>query len=278
VDGLVLVSEKGTGDDFGIGNDVAHSVMEVAGMFGGEIVTLPERKGNRQSSGVDTAKTCALGWSAKRSLADDITAFLGSTRRGEHRAPRILVYSTTFAPDAGPAEKALEMLITQMPSVHFDIITTKYRKGVPATEEWAKNATLHRVGSGRPTDKFLLPILGYAAGKRLAKTYDHLFAWSLMASYGAFAAIFLKRSRKMPLLITLADQHFGNVFSLMKPVFRLVFRKADQVHASSVDQEKDMRPLMTRMTHAESLGSGDAFANQIRFSFSTILRGIIDKN
>ena len=36
-----------TGDGFGIGADESHSVAEVAAMFGGEIINIPERKGNR---------------------------------------------------------------------------------------------------------------------------------------------------------------------------------------------------------------------------------------
>ncbi len=36
VDALVLVGEKGEGDDFGIGDERAYAVKEVAEMFGGE--------------------------------------------------------------------------------------------------------------------------------------------------------------------------------------------------------------------------------------------------
>ena len=53
IDGLLLVGEKGSGDEYGIGNPNAYSVIDIAKIFGGEIKMLPERKGNRMSGGID---------------------------------------------------------------------------------------------------------------------------------------------------------------------------------------------------------------------------------
>jgi len=72
IDGLVLVGEQGYGDEFGIGSGEAFSILEVAQMYGGKIEMLPERKGNRMTADVVSAKTEALGWSPKRKLADYI--------------------------------------------------------------------------------------------------------------------------------------------------------------------------------------------------------------
>lgn len=72
VDGLILVGDNGYGDEFGIGSEEAFSIKEVAEMYGGEIVMLPERRGNRMSAEVVSDKTKALGWSPKRKLADYI--------------------------------------------------------------------------------------------------------------------------------------------------------------------------------------------------------------
>lgn len=76
INGLVLVGEKGHGDEFGIGSDAAFSVLEVAKMFGGEIVMMPEVQGNRMDSSVDTTKTRLLGWTSTRNLPDYIASFL----------------------------------------------------------------------------------------------------------------------------------------------------------------------------------------------------------
>lgn len=72
VEGLLLVGEKGQGDEFGIGNSETYSILEIAEMFGGKIEMLPARKGNRMSSAVITEKTEALGWKAKRCVKEYI--------------------------------------------------------------------------------------------------------------------------------------------------------------------------------------------------------------
>jgi len=74
IDGLVLVGENGYGDEFGIGSGEAYSIKEIAEMFGGDIEMLPERKGNRMTADVISAKTEALGWSPKRKIHTYIEA------------------------------------------------------------------------------------------------------------------------------------------------------------------------------------------------------------
>ncbi|HEX8994083.1 MAG TPA: NAD-dependent epimerase/dehydratase family protein [Candidatus Paceibacterota bacterium] len=72
VDGLVLIGEKGEGDNFGLGNDSDYSIRELAELFGGPVEMLPERAGNRMNAVIDTTKSKALGWRAKRHLKDYI--------------------------------------------------------------------------------------------------------------------------------------------------------------------------------------------------------------
>jgi UDP-glucose 4-epimerase len=72
IDGLILVGADGTGDDFGIGDENAYSILEVAHLFGGDIVMKPAPQGNRMTSDIDTSKTRALGWSSKKKLVDYI--------------------------------------------------------------------------------------------------------------------------------------------------------------------------------------------------------------
>jgi UDP-glucose 4-epimerase len=72
ISGLILVGQKGHGDEFGIGNKTAYSILEVASLFGSEIEFLPERKGNRMTAEVFTSKTESLGWEAKVDLKDYI--------------------------------------------------------------------------------------------------------------------------------------------------------------------------------------------------------------
>ncbi len=72
VDGLIIVGEKGEGDNYGIGTDEHFSLLEVAEMYGGEIEMLPATKTTRTSPDVDSEKIRALGWVSKRSLPDYI--------------------------------------------------------------------------------------------------------------------------------------------------------------------------------------------------------------
>jgi UDP-glucose 4-epimerase len=75
VDGLVLVGERGVGDEYGLGNPTAYSVLEVAQLFGGDIEYLDERPGNRSSSGVDVHRaSLELGWKPQHNLSDYIMA------------------------------------------------------------------------------------------------------------------------------------------------------------------------------------------------------------
>ena len=72
INGLILVGENGYGDEFGIGSPEAYSIKEIAEMFGGKIEMLPERKGNRMTADVISAKTEALGWMPKKDIKNYI--------------------------------------------------------------------------------------------------------------------------------------------------------------------------------------------------------------
>jgi len=71
--GLLLVGEKGEGDDYGLGSSESYTILEIAKMFGENIKMLPERKGNRMDSIVDTSKVeKEFGWKPQMSVRDYI--------------------------------------------------------------------------------------------------------------------------------------------------------------------------------------------------------------
>ncbi len=78
VDGLMLVGEKGEGDDFGLGAPKDYSILEVAKMFSDNIAMLPERQGNRSGSGIDTSRSQSLGWSATHDLEEYVKGIVGN--------------------------------------------------------------------------------------------------------------------------------------------------------------------------------------------------------
>lgn len=77
VRGLQLVGEKGFGDDFGLGAEDGYRILDIAKAFGGEVVMLPERKGNRMAATIDLSRSNGeLGWHAERNILDHIKEFV----------------------------------------------------------------------------------------------------------------------------------------------------------------------------------------------------------
>jgi UDP-glucose 4-epimerase len=77
VRGLILVGEKGEGDDYGLGAEEGFNILDIAKMFESEIIMLPERKGNRMGSSVDISRSRnELNWQAERKIKDHIFDFL----------------------------------------------------------------------------------------------------------------------------------------------------------------------------------------------------------
>ena len=272
VNGLVLVGEKGQGDEYGLGNDAAYSILDVAKFFGGDIIMMPERPGNRNKSALDTSRSRALGWQAKISVKNYIEDFVQKNPRGQTLEKRVLIFTTTFHPVSGPAEDALVDVIQAMPDMQFDIVTTAYSRDAVAAQSLFRNVHMHRVGRGASTDKYLLPILGLRAARSLQKKHRYIFAWAVLASYGAAAALFLRRISGLPLLITLADQDLSHLSFPKRAFLRFALTDADQVYGGNAEQEAEALRVSGGTLQRRSIGDGDAFANAIRFAYSNFFR------
>jgi UDP-glucose 4-epimerase len=273
VSGLLLVAERGDGDGYDIGNERAYSILEVAKLFSPDVVMLPERKGNRQGSIPDSAKLQALGWTSKVSLEDHVREFKLTHAPGAKTEKRILVLSTTFFPIEGPAEKALHTLIREMKDVQFDIITTLYDPSASNASLDLPNATVHRIGKGNRWDKYRLMFGGAKKARELAAQHRYVFAWSIMASYAAFAAALFRRTQKdLPLLITLADHRLEHLSLPSRVLIRFILKNADQVSASTAQQQQGISRIDPKISLTSSNRSGDAFANQIRFLYNSLLK------
>lgn len=78
IEGLMLVGEKGEGDEYGITAKEAYSLLELAEMFGGEVEMLPPTPTTRSDGGeVHTDKIEALGWSQKHTLPEYVASVRG---------------------------------------------------------------------------------------------------------------------------------------------------------------------------------------------------------
>jgi UDP-glucose 4-epimerase len=273
VDGLLLLGENGRGDEYGLGNEQSFTILDVAQLFGGDIVMLPPRAGNRMESGLDVRKSRELGWAPVRSLEEYVREFTRAHPRGTPRERRVLVFSTTFYPVMGPAEQTLMTLMWEMSDIEFDIVTAKFTREEPDESALPKNVHIYRVGFGNPLDKYLLPLLGFLKGNELHRKHRYLFAWSLMASYAALAGTLLKRAARLPLLVTLADQKLSHLSGMARTFFRLILSDADQVYGMSSSQEGHAATIAKRTLSRNALGDGDAFANQLRYAYAETLLG-----
>jgi len=68
VSGIILAGEKGAGDGYAISAKEAHSLLDVAKMFGGEVTLTPQTYSTRSSGAEDTSKIEALGWKQEHTL------------------------------------------------------------------------------------------------------------------------------------------------------------------------------------------------------------------
>jgi UDP-glucose 4-epimerase len=80
ISGLVMVGEKGSGDNYGIGCSKSFSILDIANMFDTKIKMLPERKGNRMTSKVVCEKIKILGWSETKSVLNYIESVKNLTK------------------------------------------------------------------------------------------------------------------------------------------------------------------------------------------------------
>ena len=71
--GLLMVGEKGQGDEYGLGSHESYGVIDIAKMFTDKIKMLPERPGNRMDSFVDIAKAeKEFGWKTEHTVQEYI--------------------------------------------------------------------------------------------------------------------------------------------------------------------------------------------------------------
>lgn len=147
---------------------------------------------------------------------------------------RVLIFSTTYFPLVGGAEIALKEITDRLPNFEFKMICAKIRPGL-ARKERVGNITVYRVGIGHPIDKYLLPFFGF---------FRSLFfrrpdvVWSLLASYGGFAALLYTWLRpKAKLLLTLQEgdplEHYARRVGRLGVFHSAIFKRANAVQVIS---------------------------------------------
>ena len=82
---------------------------------------------------------------------------------------------------------------------------------------------------------------------------------------------------RTPLLITLADQDLARAGGIKRTLLKTALSGADQVYGMASSDDRAAARLAQKSTLRQSMGDGDAFANQIRFTYSSILKELLKK-
>jgi UDP-glucose 4-epimerase len=73
--GILICHEQGKGDGYMLGMNREWSILEVAGLFGGEITMVPPLRGERERGAALSDKARDLGWIPKHSLDEYVANF-----------------------------------------------------------------------------------------------------------------------------------------------------------------------------------------------------------
>lgn len=159
---------------------------------------------------------------------------------------RVLIFSTQYFPHVGGAEIAVKEITDRLLDYDFDMITAK-GTGNLADFERIGNVSVCRVGMGSRYDKYLLPVLGFFAARRLSARNSYSFIWSIMASYAGLAASLFRVVSGIKMVLTVQEgddeEHLKRfVFNndllykiIVRPIHRFVFKTADKITAISQD-------------------------------------------
>lgn len=145
---------------------------------------------------------------------------------------RVLVFSTDdHLYPAGGAESAMGEIMKRLPDVEFDLITARLRK-TASHEEHIGNVHIYRLGFGIPRiDGYILALFGHLLALRLHKKNPYDLMWCMMASYGAFSAVRVKKRTGIPILLTLQEgdsiEYILNKVRFVRSAFNTIFKSAD---------------------------------------------------
>ncbi len=150
---------------------------------------------------------------------------------------RALIFSTAYFPMVGGAEVAMREVTDRLPEWQFDLFCAKIKPELGATERIG-NVTVHRCGFGSPIDKYLLPITGVWRALRVGGFGYKGIIWSLMASYGGFAALaytWARPSSKMLLTLQEGDplEHYAKRTGALTFLHKQIFARANAIQSIS---------------------------------------------
>lgn len=79
IDGIILVAEKGSGDEYFLGTKENISIIDIAHMFNWPYIFIDKRKGERETSTLIKSKIDELGWNPNYNIKDYIKKIITKT-------------------------------------------------------------------------------------------------------------------------------------------------------------------------------------------------------
>ncbi|MBI5005274.1 MAG: glycosyltransferase family 4 protein [Candidatus Lloydbacteria bacterium] len=172
----------------------------------------------------------------------------------EKKKKRILIFSLMYEPFVGGAEVAVRNITDRLPDFLFDMVTLRLNRSLPRHEQ-VGNVRVHRIGftgwgkrkeSAKNTvvrfplslNKYLFPFLAVRYAKKLHRKNPYDAAWSIMANYAGFAAMFFKKKfPHVPFVLTLQEgdpiAHILRRVRFVRGWFQEIFDRADIIQGIS---------------------------------------------
>lgn len=149
----------------------------------------------------------------------------------------ILIFAADYLPRVGGAEVAMKELTDRLVDHEFLLVCPRYERRLPKQERLGR-VLVHRVGFGWSSDRYLMPVLGALKGYWLMRNEKKPLIWSLMASYGGFAALFftwLRPTARMFLTLQEGDplEYYEARLGLLNYLHRRIFGRANAIQAIS---------------------------------------------
>lgn len=166
---------------------------------------------------------------------------------------RVLIFSLAYYPDVvGGAEVAIKEITDRIPheDIIFDMVTLRFDSTLPKFERIG-SVNVYRIGFTLKSpeiadlvrfpltlNKYIFPFIGFLKARALHRENHYDTAWSMMANYAGFAALFFKmRYSKVRFLLTLQEgdpiEYIEHRVRFVYPLFKRIFLRADFVQTIS---------------------------------------------
>ncbi len=143
---------------------------------------------------------------------------------------KTLLFTTAYRPFVGGSEVTIEEVIKRLPDVFFDVVTPRFKRGLPRLETGG-NFRIHRIGWGWFLDKIIFPISGFLYSRKLIKKNNYDFFHVFQASQAGGAAWLAKFFyRRVPLILTLQEgKDLDSQGWFVKLCRKMIVRRANRI-------------------------------------------------